>query len=63
MDKNYSNDNYNLVYSDTFDNYKLHFAEQRRFLYLLTSVCRRDGDDGRERSRSSNGLPQFIHAL
>ena len=24
-------DNYNLVYSDTIDNYKLHFAEQRRY--------------------------------
>ena len=31
IEKNKKNfdDNYNLVYSDTNDNYKLHFAEQR----------------------------------
>jgi hypothetical protein len=26
MDKNYSNDNYNLVYSDTIDNYQTTFC-------------------------------------
>jgi len=34
MDKNYFNDNYNLVYSDTIDNYKLHFAEQRSLFWF-----------------------------
>jgi len=32
--KNNFDDNYNY-YSDTIDNYKLHFAEQRRFLIYL----------------------------
>ena len=31
MDKNYSNDNYNLVYSDTIDKLQLHLLLRRYF--------------------------------
>ena len=34
MDKNYFNDNYNLVYSDTIDNYKLHLLTAFAILYF-----------------------------
>ena len=43
MDKNYSNDNYNLVYSDTIDNCQLHFAEQRSLFCILLTIGLKNG--------------------